>query len=228
MLQMRPSHAAAPQILTRASLRYAGEAYDARLERPDWASCSMKNASSFAPACSWPWPSEVQLSASQVSQKRMESFRPVNTTEVPCPLADSTATVYDFGQNMAGIVTFHLTGTRDHGGSIVMVRHAELVFPNGSLWHHYPGQREQINYTVSISRLVSFVVAANTEVGAVEMPQRRNAEATLSRHPPTPLLRGYQHSPRMCTYHLVCVTDWRSRGYRDLLAHVHVHGLPVR
>jgi hypothetical protein len=66
--------------------------------------------------------------------------------------APTPVMIYDFGQNMAGAVEVELGGIKEAAAAAVVttvrVRHAELLFPNGSLWHHYPKQREELHYTV--------------------------------------------------------------------------------
>ncbi len=56
--------------------------------------------------------------------KRHERFWPVSHTHV------GNAEIYDFGQNMAGVVQMKLNGKQ---GQVVTVRHAEILNPDGSL-----------------------------------------------------------------------------------------------
>jgi hypothetical protein len=53
---------------------------------------------------------------------------------------------------MAGVAEVELGGIIEAAAgpavTTVRVRHAELLFPNGSLWHHYPKQPEELHYTV--------------------------------------------------------------------------------
>jgi alpha-L-rhamnosidase len=122
---------------------YAGEVFDARREQPGWSECQFSNASAWAPVCVAPWPAAVALSPNLIPQKRMESFAPKSQHTVA-----SGVTVYDFAQNMAGVVEVQLAGTLGRAGVVVKVRHAELLFPNGSLWHHYPSQAEELHYII--------------------------------------------------------------------------------
>ena len=56
--------------------------------------------------------------------KAHERFRPIKQNKV------GDAWVYDFGQNLAGVVSLRLNGRR---GQVVTVRHAEILNPDGSL-----------------------------------------------------------------------------------------------
>ena len=59
---------------------------------------------------------------------------PVKAHEVRKPVAVMTApdgeTIYDFGQNLAGVVRIKFNGK---AGQVVTVRHAEILNPDGSL-----------------------------------------------------------------------------------------------
>lgn len=50
----------------------------------------------------------------------------------------SVADVYDFGQNMAGQVTLTVHDCPE--GTVIVMRHGEILYPNGSVHNHYlPG-----------------------------------------------------------------------------------------
>eukprot|EP00935_MAST-01C_sp_MAST-1C-sp1_P000365 g365.t1 len=126
---------------------YNGEQYDARMEQKGWASCKFVNTSSWAKVCTQPWPKNITLSPNTAPQTRIKAFAPSRDWQKPDAPA-ATVRVFDFGQNSAAQVEIELAGTKGQGGVQVRVRHAELLFPNGTLWHHYPNQREELNYTV--------------------------------------------------------------------------------
>lgn len=107
---------------------YGGESYDARLFQPLW------NAPGFD-ASHWthavitaPPDSNIILTA--------ESDLPVHTTLTLRPVSIDPANqnhpaIYDMGQNMVGNVRIHVRGTR---GTIVRIRYAERLNPDGSIY----------------------------------------------------------------------------------------------
>ena len=94
---------------------YDGETYDATQEISDW-----HNAA----------PETLKVTPAITA----DYGAPVKAHEVRKPVAVMTApdgeTIYDFGQNLAGVVRIKFTGK---AGQVVTVRHAEILNPDGSL-----------------------------------------------------------------------------------------------
>ena len=94
---------------------YDGEAYDATQEISDW-----HNAA----------PETLKVTPAITA----DYGAPVKAHEVRKPVAVMTApdgeTIYDFGQNLAGVVRIKFNGK---AGQVVTVRHAEILNPDGSL-----------------------------------------------------------------------------------------------
>lgn len=94
---------------------YDGETYDATQEISDW-----HNAA----------PETLKVTPSITA----DYGAPVKAHEVRKPVAVMTApdgeTIYDFGQNLAGVVRIKFNGK---AGQVVTVRHAEILNPDGSL-----------------------------------------------------------------------------------------------
>eukprot|EP00054_Salpingoeca_dolichothecata_P020027 m.125506 g.125506 ORF g.125506 m.125506 type:complete len:844 (-) comp23469_c0_seq1:163-2694(-) len=121
---------------------YNGEVYDANLEQARWQYCDFANASKWKQVCGVA--TAVALSLNPVPQRFLKAFPPVSHHS-PAPHHH----IFDFGQNMAGAITLNISGiTPAMRGKTITVHHAELLFPNGSLWHHYPDQKELILYTM--------------------------------------------------------------------------------
>ena len=94
---------------------YDGETYDATKEISDW-----HNAA----------PETLKVTPAITA----DYGAPVKAHEVRKPVAVMTApdgeTIYDFGQNLAGVVRIKFNGK---AGQVVTVRHAEILNPDGSL-----------------------------------------------------------------------------------------------
>ena len=94
---------------------YDGETYDATQEISDW-----HNAA----------PETLKVTPAITA----DYGAPVKAHEVRKPVAVMTApdgeTIYDFGQNLAGVVRIKFNGK---AGQVVTVRHAEILNPDGSL-----------------------------------------------------------------------------------------------
>lgn len=99
-----------------------GESYDARLEQPGWDTPSF-DASAWRPA------SVLPLDAAALVPQPDE---PVRVTEVRDAISRTEPApgeyVYDFGQNMVGVVRVRLTG---RAGQTVRLRHAEELYRTG-------------------------------------------------------------------------------------------------
>ncbi len=108
----------------RSDSVYNGEVYDARLETPGWDRPGFDDAP-WRPARAIEGPKGV-LSAQMMPPIRVtDTLAPVKMT-APRP----GVYVYDFGQNIAGVVELRVRGPR---GARVVLRHAELLYPDGAL-----------------------------------------------------------------------------------------------
>ena len=93
---------------------YDGEVYDATAERAGWHAAGVERLR-VDPAIRAAYGPPVRAH---------EVFAPISRTQV------GDCQVYDFGQNFAGVVRLRLRGKR---GQKVVVRHAEVLNPDGSL-----------------------------------------------------------------------------------------------
>ncbi len=122
-----PSWLTAPSPITFSEI-YGGESYDARLAQTGWNTSSF-HSSHWTPAFSADAPSaSLELTA--------EPDLPIHDSIVlhPAkltPANDAHGTVYDMGQNMVGNIRLHISG---HQGSVIRLRYAERLNPDGSLY----------------------------------------------------------------------------------------------
>ncbi len=116
----------APSPIVENSL-YGGETYDARLEIARWAQPSLKpRRGVWRPVRVVRMPKRIALSASPIEPIHVvETLEPVAITS-PKPGAQ----VYDFGQNFSGWCRLVVQGAH---GAQVRLRHAELVYPDGTI-----------------------------------------------------------------------------------------------
>ena len=122
-----PSWQTAPAPITYSEI-YGGESYDARLAQRDWSSPHFNSDHWTAAIAADPPDSGMVVSA--------EPDLPINTvlTIHPVSLAPANAahpTIFDIGQNIVGNVRIHLRGPR---GSVVRLRYAERLNPDGSIY----------------------------------------------------------------------------------------------
>lgn len=108
-----------------ANNEYDGETYDARREMPGWASAGF-------PAADWV-PAEVVKTPGGILRAQMiepirvtGTIKPVKMTE-PRP----GVFVFDMGQNMVGWCRLRVRGP---AGTVIKLRHAELLKPDGNLY----------------------------------------------------------------------------------------------
>jgi alpha-L-rhamnosidase len=105
-----------------------GEVYDARLEMPGWCSPGFDPGASGAGAA-WKGvrvanhPKNTLVASMGVPVRRKETFHPV-VLKTP-----DGQTVLDFGQNLAGVVRFRVSGPR---GATVRLRHGEALNKEGN------------------------------------------------------------------------------------------------
>ncbi|MBW8880398.1 MAG: family 78 glycoside hydrolase catalytic domain, partial [Asticcacaulis sp.] len=108
--------------VTRAEI-YDGEDYDARLERPGWASAGFTGAG-WTPATLAPPATGRLEGAISPPIRRIQTLDPVRAT----PVGD--AFVLDFGQNFAGWVRLKVRG---RAGDRVTLKFAEVLKPDGHI-----------------------------------------------------------------------------------------------
>jgi len=111
-----------------------GEFYDARLEKPGWASARYDDSTWREVILPEP-PSGVLVSQIMPPVKVVETFKPVKILKP----ADGVY-VYDFGQNMSGWTRLRVRGPR---GTEVTLRHAPCVYEDGRLDTRAHGETTQ-------------------------------------------------------------------------------------
>ena len=95
---------------------YDGETFDATIEP---GSITWRNASKEALRVH-----PVIFAENGAPVRAKERFKPVSCSKIENTL------IYDFGQNLAGVVSLNLNGT---AGQVITVRHAEILNPDGTL-----------------------------------------------------------------------------------------------
>lgn len=118
---------------------YIGEVYNNSIATRlnNWSTCSYPFASSpgwyptVIPAVS-PENYQVNISAHPVAIATGTNYTVITITE-PAP----NIYVFDFGQNMAGQVTLHLNDIDCPQGTVIKMKHAEILYPNGTVHNTY-------------------------------------------------------------------------------------------
>ncbi len=109
----------------QANNEYDGEEYDARREMPGWATAGFNDAA---------W-SPVQLVSAPGGKLAAQMINPIRVTETLKPIAVTEPKpgvfVFDLGQNMVGWCRLTLRGP---AGTIITLRHAERLKPDGMLY----------------------------------------------------------------------------------------------
>ncbi len=103
---------------------YGGETYDARLEKPGWATPAYDD-SSWEPVKLVDAPAGRLVAQMMPSIKLDETLKPVKLTE-PKP----GVFLFDIGQNLAGMAELTVSGP---AGARVQMRYGERLFPDGTL-----------------------------------------------------------------------------------------------
>ena len=103
---------------------YGGETYDARLEKPGWATAGFDD-SNWEPVKVVDAPAGRLVAQMMPPIKLDETLKPVKVTE-PKP----GVFVFDIGQNLAGMAELTVFGP---AGARVQMRYGERLFPDGSL-----------------------------------------------------------------------------------------------
>ena len=119
-----PSWKTAPSPILHSEI-YAGEVYDAQLERAGWNQPQFDD-SQWASAAAAEAPAAVVSSQMQVPARIVDTLKPKTVT----PLAGG-AYLFDMGQNMVGWVRLKVAGV---AGTAVRLRFAEILDPQGNIY----------------------------------------------------------------------------------------------
>lgn len=120
---------------------YAGESYDARLEKAGWTTAAYDDTT---------WSGVTASTASKQTLiapvgppvRRIEERRPVRIFRTP-----EGDTVADFGQNLVGWVRLEVTGP---AGTTVRLRHAEALDSNGNFYtRNLRSAKQEVRYTLA-------------------------------------------------------------------------------
>jgi alpha-L-rhamnosidase len=109
----------------RANNEYDGEEYDARMEMPGWSKAGFDDQA-------WQAAREVEAPGGVLAAQMINPIRVVETLK-PIALTQPKPGVwiFDLGQNMVGWCRLKVSGPR---GSVVSLRHAETLKPDGTLY----------------------------------------------------------------------------------------------
>ncbi len=104
---------------------YDGEIYDARREMPGWSTPGFDDAA-WTPVALFEGEPVALVAPQGPPVRRIEEIHPVSITRAP-----NGETVVDLGQNMVGWVRLRVRGP---AGTEVVLRHAEVLDPEGNLY----------------------------------------------------------------------------------------------
>jgi len=120
---------------------YAGEIYDARLERPGWTNGGYDDRNWLNVRVDWQASKSNLVAPVGPPVRQIQELTPVSFFKTPTGL-----TVADLGQNMAGWVRLRVAGPR---GTTVRLRHAEALDNEGNLYtSNLRGARQTVEYTL--------------------------------------------------------------------------------
>ncbi|PYI53419.1 glycoside hydrolase family 78 protein [Paenibacillus flagellatus] len=120
----------------RLSEIYHGETYDARLERPDWATADFDDAG-WVPVETLDADKRTLIAQQNEPSRIVEDIRPVGLIRTP-----AGETVIDMGQNMVGWLRFTVRGEAGHR---IVIRHAEILDKDGNF---YTGNLRKAKQTI--------------------------------------------------------------------------------
>ncbi len=109
----------------RVNNEYDGEEYDATKEMPGWAKAGFDD-SKWTPVEGLQAPEGVLEAQMAEPLKVIENVKPIKVSEIRPGVF-----IYDMGQNMVGWVRLSVKGRK---GDVVMLRHAETLRPDGTLY----------------------------------------------------------------------------------------------
>ena len=111
---------------------YGGETYDARQAKPGWATPSFAMKSGWTSVKEGSVPAEVTISAQpDLAVHVSQTIQPVTAHALPAQEGHTPDMLFDMGQNMVGLVTLRVHGSR---GTTVRMQFAERLKPDGSVY----------------------------------------------------------------------------------------------
>ncbi|MBN9382647.1 MAG: glycoside hydrolase family 78 protein [Chitinophagaceae bacterium] len=110
----------------RYSEFFNGECYDAQKERTGWLSPGYDDTQWTPVKIGTADPAARLIASIAPLVKKHEVFKPLSILKTP-----KGETVIDFGQNLVGWVRFRTSG---HKGDTIMLRHGEVLDPNGNFY----------------------------------------------------------------------------------------------
>ena len=127
---------------------YHGEIYDARLEKPGWATAAFDD-STWSPVKMVNHPKDLLVAPQGPPVRRTEEVKPVAILKTP-----AGEIVVDMGQNMVGWVRFTCRGP---AGTTITLRHAEVLDKNGNFYvENLRGAKQTIKYTLKGDSIETF------------------------------------------------------------------------
>jgi len=121
------------------SSTYGGEDFDASMEQPGWDSPALNDAE-WSAATETDGPGGALTKAIAADVRAWDTREPVKTTEVR-----PGVTVYDLGQNFAGVPSIRVTGP---AGAVLKLTPGELLKPDGSVSQGSSGGPMWWSYTL--------------------------------------------------------------------------------
>ena len=118
---------------------YGGEDYDARMEQKGWDNQGF-DAENWEPVTMVTPPSGKLVSDLNTPVKVMQSIEPVSFTQI-----NDSVVVYDFGQNLSGIIDLKIKGEQ---GQKVILHPAEVLKENGTVNQRGSGSPYYFTYTL--------------------------------------------------------------------------------
>src|SRR5881394_2003344 len=112
----------------QASDIYAGETYDARLERPGWAAAPYDD-SRWGPVVLLDPPAARLVAPEAPPVRRVAELKPIAIRQAP-----SGETILDLGQNFTGWARLKVRGPGGPAGTVVTMRFAEVLDRDGNLY----------------------------------------------------------------------------------------------
>ena len=112
----------------QASDIYAGETYDARLERPGWAAAPYDD-SRWRPVVLLDPPAARLVAPEAPPVRRVGELKPIAIRQAP-----SGETILDLGQNFTGWARLKVRGPGGPAGTVVTMRFAEVLDRDGNLY----------------------------------------------------------------------------------------------
>jgi alpha-L-rhamnosidase len=104
---------------------YAGETYDARLEKPGWNKTGFDDSSWVSASSADPYPGKLSAQI-DTPPRVVASLKPERVTPMP-----DGSYVFDMGQNMVGWIALRVNGK---AGAAVRLRFAEILNPDGTIY----------------------------------------------------------------------------------------------